>query len=258
MIALGNAPIASMKLGTQDVSRVMLGAGEVWSSFSPLSLSPALWLDASDASTLYDATSGGSLVAPDGAVARWEDKSGNARHLVQSGGTARPLRKTAIKNGRDVLLFDGVNDCFDSLSIPLPSQILHWFGVFSANNKLVYHNIYDALAPGIMLWLRSGNSLELNTGSGTTSPSGYVETWICAATRTANANPGHRIQINGTVVATNTALKSFSSPQTFSFFNRSAGSTYKGFFAEQLWFTQSLTDSEIDSVNSYLTQKWAI
>ena len=63
-----------------------------------------------DASTLYDATTGGSLVAADGAVARWEDKSGNARHVTQSTGTFQPLRKTAIKNSRDVVRFDGAND----------------------------------------------------------------------------------------------------------------------------------------------------
>lgn len=68
--------------------------------------------DASDASTLYDATSGGSLVAADGAVARWEDKSGNGRHATQSTSANRPLRKTASINSLDALLFDGSNDSF--------------------------------------------------------------------------------------------------------------------------------------------------
>ena len=73
-----------------------------------------LWLDASDANTLYDATTGGSLVAADGGVARWEDKSGNARHATQSTQANRPVRKTSQKNGLDTILFDGSND---SLSI---------------------------------------------------------------------------------------------------------------------------------------------
>jgi hypothetical protein len=74
-----------------------------------------LWLDASDASTLFNATTGGSLVAADGGVARWEDKSGNGRHATQSTSGNRPLRKTAIQGGKDVLRFDGSNDL---LSIP--------------------------------------------------------------------------------------------------------------------------------------------
>lgn len=82
---------------------------------NPLSLSPSLWLDANDASTLYDATTGGSLVAPNGVVARWEDKSGNARHATQgTSSSRRPLRKTAITNGRDVLRFDGSDDWLDT------------------------------------------------------------------------------------------------------------------------------------------------
>ena len=62
-----------------------------------------LWLDASDASTLYDATSGGSLVAADGAVARWEDKSGNETHATQSDANGRPTRKVSLLNGNDGL-----------------------------------------------------------------------------------------------------------------------------------------------------------
>lgn len=69
-----------------------------------------LWLDASDSSTLYDATTGGSLVASDGSVARWEDKSGNSRHLTQSSSGNRPQRKTSIQNGKDIVRFDGTDD----------------------------------------------------------------------------------------------------------------------------------------------------
>jgi hypothetical protein len=53
-------------------------------------------------------------VAADGGVARWEDKSGNARHATQATSASRPTRKAAIKNGLGVLRFDGSND---SLSV---------------------------------------------------------------------------------------------------------------------------------------------
>ena len=75
--------------------------------FSPLDVGVSLWLDASDASTLYDATSGGSLVAADGTVARWEDKSGNVNHATQGTSGSRPTRKTSIQNALDILRFDG-------------------------------------------------------------------------------------------------------------------------------------------------------
>lgn len=70
----------------------------------------AVWLDASDASTLYDSTTGGSLVNADGTVARWEDKSGNSRHATQSSSVSRPVRKTTQLNGLAALQFDGSDD----------------------------------------------------------------------------------------------------------------------------------------------------
>jgi hypothetical protein len=84
-----------------------------------------LWLDASDASTLYDATSGGSLVAADGGVARWEDKSGNSRHMTQATSGSRPARKTAIQGGLDVLRFDGSNDFMSVASSTATFKFLH-------------------------------------------------------------------------------------------------------------------------------------
>lgn len=84
----------------------------------PLTISGLqLWLDASDASTLFDATAGGSLVTTDGAaVARWADKSGNNRHAIQTTSNARPLLKTGANgiNSKTVLSFDGSNDFLTS------------------------------------------------------------------------------------------------------------------------------------------------
>jgi hypothetical protein len=77
--------------------------------WTPARTTTALWLDGADASTLYDATSGGSLVAADGAVARWEDKSGNLRHATQGTLGSRPLRKVAIENGLDSPQFNGTS-----------------------------------------------------------------------------------------------------------------------------------------------------
>ena len=64
-----------------------------------------LWMDGADSTTMYDATTGGSLVAANGAVARWEDKSGNSRHATQATAGFRPVRKTAQQNGLGALEF---------------------------------------------------------------------------------------------------------------------------------------------------------
>ncbi len=73
--------------------------------FSPLDLSPALWLDASDATT---------ITASSGAVSEWRDKSGNARHATQATAAAQPTTGTATLNGLNVIDFDGSGDVLAS------------------------------------------------------------------------------------------------------------------------------------------------
>lgn len=68
-----------------------------------------LWLDGADQKTMYDATTGGSLVASGGSISRWEDKSGNARHATAS--ASQPTRTTlgsspaVAFNGSQLLAF---------------------------------------------------------------------------------------------------------------------------------------------------------
>lgn len=119
-------------------------------AWTPARISTALWLDASDASTLYDATSGGSLVAADGAIARFEDKSGNARHFTQSSSTLRTIRKTAIQNGLGVVRLDGTNDYMDSgaISAFATDQIADFVIVIwrntTAANQHVFRSAYTS------------------------------------------------------------------------------------------------------------------
>jgi len=61
-------------------------------------LSPALWLDAADTSTI---TESGGLVS------QWDDKSGNGRNVVQATGANQPTTGTNTQNGLNVITFDG-------------------------------------------------------------------------------------------------------------------------------------------------------
>ena len=78
--------------------------------WTPADTTTALWLDAADSATLFSVTSGSTPSGADSVVGRWEDKSGNARHITQAANGLRPLRKIAVQNGLDVVRFDGVDD----------------------------------------------------------------------------------------------------------------------------------------------------
>ncbi len=89
----------------------LVGERTVGQDFSPGSIAGlALWLDASDSSTLLNAASEGSPAAPDDPVFRWLDKSGNRNDAVQTTLNQCGLRRTAAQHGLDVVEFDGSND----------------------------------------------------------------------------------------------------------------------------------------------------
>lgn len=72
-----------------------------WTNFSPNSLRPAGWWDASDVATI---TSGS------GVASQWNDKSGYNGHFVQGALAFRPQTGTETQNGLNVLRFDGTDD----------------------------------------------------------------------------------------------------------------------------------------------------
>jgi hypothetical protein len=77
----------------EEQDRVIINAHNFTSpAWTPAQITTYLWLDAADTSTIYDASSGGSLTADGGSVGRLEDKSGNSRHATQSVSANRPLR----------------------------------------------------------------------------------------------------------------------------------------------------------------------
>jgi len=67
-------------------------------NFTPLHLSPQLWLDASDTSTITESG---------GAVSQWNDKSGNGYNFSQGTAAAQPTTGVTLQNGLNVLNFDG-------------------------------------------------------------------------------------------------------------------------------------------------------
>lgn len=94
------------------INSTNIGFNSSINTFNPLSLSPALWLDASDASTLFQSNGGAAAAADGDPVGYWLDKSASARHFSQTDGTKKPLLKTGANgiNSKSTILFDATND----------------------------------------------------------------------------------------------------------------------------------------------------
>jgi hypothetical protein len=91
-------------------------------SFNPLSFSPALWLDASDASTLFQSNGGAAASADGDPVGYWLDKSGNNNHATQTSGSNKPTLKTAIQNSKNIVRANGTSSrmTFTGINILFP------------------------------------------------------------------------------------------------------------------------------------------
>lgn len=94
-------------------------AGMMGGGFSPLELSPALWLDALDASTV-------TLVSS--AVSQWADKSGNNRHAVQATSGSRPTYSSSQ------IVFNGSKNLTSPLSGFTAGAGASWFVSFTLDD----------------------------------------------------------------------------------------------------------------------------
>jgi hypothetical protein len=164
--ASGGINSAASGVWTLREAEALKRAGTWPTTFSdPTSISGLqLWLDAAAPETLFDATSGGSLVAADGTVKRWEDKSGNGRHATEA--TNGPTRKTNVQNGRDSLDFDGTNDTLQIASSQSTFSFLH--KSTPATVFIVYRPSYSVLgtdiATGFHPLIETGSFSGLNPG----------------------------------------------------------------------------------------------
>lgn len=70
---------------------------------------PLAWVRA-DALTYQDAALTTPAIADNDPVGGWASYGGSGSTFAQTSSTKRPLLKTAVRNGKSVLRFDGVND----------------------------------------------------------------------------------------------------------------------------------------------------
>jgi hypothetical protein len=216
--------------------------------FSPLDLSPTLWVDASDTGTITESTPGS------GTVSQWDDKSGNGYNLTQGTGTAQPATGTRTINGLNVLGFDGADDrmiigAFAS-NLTQPNTI---FAVFIPDITTLYY-VYDgrnatnrnALIPNGPDSLYAGSSLGLVN----------VDTVTQVARAVFNGNSSS-LHIDG-------VLKSAGNVGTQSLGGLTVGSRYsyqrffQGAIAEIIVVDGTLTAQQISDTETYLANKWGI
>lgn len=130
---------------------------------TPAWMQPAMWLDASDQSTITIATG----------VSEWRDKSGNGRNATQLTASNQPVYTIGGLNGRNILTFDGTND-----------HLIHSFNASPAPHSVFvvarrtsgggsYQAIFTAVTPGSPFGVNISAKAEGSANWGT-----YINSWV--------------------------------------------------------------------------------
>jgi hypothetical protein len=234
-------------------------------AFNPLSLSPALWLDAND------------LSGSDGTqIATWTDKSGNGRNAMQATSVSQPKLYNNVLNGNQVARFDGVNDFLDVSGIPAITSLTTlavfspsfggattsaWFRVFSVRGPA---NDVDFSQSGHYIPIKRNLSTSTmgsfaNSGIRSTA-AGVSNQWeIRASTHTGSSITNHRNGVAASAYAH--TLGNVSAACCVGGIGGSFASTdgyLLGDIAEILVYPTALSTADRQKVESYLSQKYNI
>lgn len=156
-----------------------LGPPVLW---TPAQLTTALWLDASDASTITTVS---------GAVSQWNDKNGNARNATQSTSSARPSVLSSALNGYQALQYTSNGKFLEVLSESAfrYTSTFYLFTVFQAS--------------------KAGANVILNKGRNTYGSNGwYLEASTSASTVVGVTSNASVSTISSTYTTGSTAITS--------------------------------------------------
>lgn len=240
--------------------------GTISAAFSPDDVSNlAIWLDASDASTITESS---------GSVSQWNDKSGNGRHVTQASGSAQPTTGTATQNSLNVLVFDGSDYMEGSAPFMYSAGEATIFvvtqGAAQSDNRVISEGSTSTTTPIYSVFATSNSGGKFKHYIRNDSSSAFLA--LDQAGTPFNNTPniglvtdeGSSITsyVNGGTGDTDSYTRSGTlTLDTFAvgaLVRTSAGSFYNGKIAEIIIYTSTPTDSEINQVGNYLEDKWGI
>lgn len=244
----------------QDLSYVEESPGVFVSRFTASAPAPefyptnltgcALWLDYSDANTLYDAISGGSLVAADGAIGRCEDKSGGTYHAYTIESGQRPLRKDASLNGKRSALFD--SDDYSNWNSPTTSNACTVFIVHKYAGTTLYVPFNAGSSHYFYVAYQGSSDTTIASGAGTQSYrlNGSTASWANRGdVYTALENVAAVVTVEGFDASSWTGLW---------YLHGYSGARPTGYVGEIIVYNRALNATERSQVETYLKSKWGI
>lgn len=225
-----------------------------WPFVLPVTADLDFWIDASQPNTV--------LLNGTGVLAIL-DNSGNQRFVTQTTAARQPEYILAARNGLNAIRFTAANTHFlNVLSYTIPASHTV-FTVLSRNASGVNSAGLSAGAGNrYPVWWQTNNILaQRSNGSATTHGTANTSTgWFYLTTR-RNGTTSIAVRRNATLVADVTTGAGVTDPVSSAWtIIGQAGSTswMDGDVGEIIVYSSSLSDADVDLVEDYLAEKWAI
>lgn len=253
MYEAGEAVADSMALA-------IAGNAPVTSEFSPSTLTSRLWLDMADTSTLTESS---------GKVTSIADKSLNGTDLTATN-TSTITAVSSGLNGRNILSFDNNADATSYRNLSLQSNAKHkWFIVmkatasdrydgfltyrgFNPTNEIILFNFALAGEFKAQWYINSGSQMTGNLTN-------LLGSWNILSVELDIPNTRSSAWLNGTAYNTNVAQNGSNFPSigsgqlSINQYGNKGGADWA-----ELILTENITQSQSDSIEGYLANKWGL
>lgn len=212
------------------------------SLWAPSQISPYLWLDASDVSTLT--TIGDNVV-------QWDDKSGNANHASQTSTSRQPLTGIETLNGLNVVSTNNDRPFKIPINITGP---FHVFMVYDADNIITNRGFFEFKTPrhAIMTDGIAGHGNDIYTAN--IPDSGILHTY-------KPNSIGVEVYFSGVDLSPNTQNSSYTNgsfSELWLFDDSTGGNRLDARIGEVILVNAQLSNSDIEKMDGYLAHKWGM
>ena len=221
-------------------------------AFNVNDLSPALWLDAADASTITE--SGGK-------VSQWDDKSGNNNHATQGTASARFSTGTRTLNGLNVLDGDGTDLMSGSIDYGTSGEFSVFMVAVLDNINNSYDGVFANAGSNNWQFVAASNS-QFN---GAINEAGRTSTTLSGGPFSGpsiyNAEFDNGVKtgwIDGTDRGSVSGGNNITGTQTYRLFSNDGGNNMPdGAIAEYLIVHDVSVDTR-QKIEGYLAHKWGL
>ena len=259
----GNTDQRRTKAGTIPMLKHNMerNLGVFSSTWTPAQISPSLWLDASDATTItLNSTT----------ISQWNDKSGNSRNVSQANASLQPVYTLSGLNSLNIANFDGSDDVLNGIAMTnffsptsYSAFVVGRARTIVTNSVNGYENeaFYGDSGGYVAMYLRSSNLIgayNYDTGNKVATTAYTANTFVIGYAELSGSNI--RIRTNGGSETITAASAPYSLLSTLQLGRSWNSNVYclDGEIAEVIFTNAALSNTNRQLIEGYLAHKWGM